>query len=471
MITSGRKRGIVRIMKKFCRILKYSILLWLIYFVICLVIPPLYHKPPTEEAEANGIDGNIFAQERIRSIDNNMDALLWRLRLIESAKERIVLVTFDLRDDNSGRDIMAALLHAADRGVQVQILVDGINGTLYLKNSNYFQELTAHENVEAKLYNPVDVIKPWKNNYRMHDKYLIADDFAYILGGRNTNDLFLGNYADSYNEDRDILVYETSPGEGKSYCQLQDYFEKIWNLSCNRAYGLKNNPGNNLREHYGEVCETYPAVLSEPDWNRETSETESIMLYTNPMEPENKSPQLWQRMLQEMKQADDIMIQTPYMICSRQMYQDLTEVCSKAGKTEVMINAVEKGSNPFGCTDYLNQKKNVSKTGCSVYEYLGPQALHTKTILVDDHLSMVGSCNLDMRSIYLDTEMMLFIESKDLNQELRSQIESLKRSSRQVLPDGTVTDGDHYREMELSVGKQIVYGLLRIVIIPIRHLL
>ena len=86
-------RGIVRIMKKICRVLKYGILLWLLYFVICLVIPPLYHKPPTEETEAGEINEMIHAQERIRSIDNNMDALLWRLRLIESAKERIVLVT------------------------------------------------------------------------------------------------------------------------------------------------------------------------------------------------------------------------------------------------------------------------------------------------------------------------------------------------------------------------------------------
>ena len=49
-------------------------------------------------------------------------------------------------------------------------------------------------------------------------------------------------------------------------------------------------------------------ILSEPDWISETSETASIMLYTNPMEPENKSPRLWQEMLREMKQADDIKI-------------------------------------------------------------------------------------------------------------------------------------------------------------------
>ena len=42
-------------------------------------------------------------------------------------------------------------------------------------------------------------------------------------------------------------------------------------------------------------------ILSEPDWISETSETASIMLYTNPMEPENKSPRLWQEMLREMK--------------------------------------------------------------------------------------------------------------------------------------------------------------------------
>lgn len=72
-----------------------------------------------------GRDGNATGQERVLSIDTNMDALLWRLRLTQAAKERIVLVTFDFRDDNSGQDIMSALLNAADRGVEVQILVDG----------------------------------------------------------------------------------------------------------------------------------------------------------------------------------------------------------------------------------------------------------------------------------------------------------------------------------------------------------
>ena len=72
-----------------------------------------------------------------------------------------------------------------------------------------------------------------------------------------------------------------------------------------------------------------------------------------------------------------------------------------------MTNAVESGANPWGCTDYLNQKQKVLGTGVSVYECLAGQSLHTKTVLVDDDISLIGSYNLDIRSTYLDTEMML----------------------------------------------------------------
>lgn len=110
-------------------------------------------------------------------------------------------------------------------------------------------------------------------------------------------------------------------------------------------------------------------------------------------------------MVNKMKKADNIVIQTPYVICNQKMYGDLKEICSKSVKTELIINAVESGVNPFGCTDYLNQKKAVRQTGSYVYEYVGTQALHTKTVLAGDTLSIVGSCNLDMRSVYLDTEI------------------------------------------------------------------
>lgn len=458
-------------MKKAIKILLLLLLLWLLYLIVSVVVPPLFRKSAAAGESTVSDPGGPGGQERVLCIDNNMDALLWRLRLIEAARERLVLTTFDFRDDHSGQDMMAALLNAADRGVQVQILVDGLNGSLWLPGSQNFQELAAHERVEVRLYNPIDLLTPWKLNYRMHDKYLIADDFAYILGGRNTDDLFLGNYVDSYNEDNDILVYETVPGEGGSYLQLQEYFDRIWELPCCAAYQNRGRGGNYLKEHYQSLRERYPQAFLETDWEGATVAANSVELCANPMEPENKEPRLWNRLAEEMKRGDEVVIITPYIICSGQMYADLADVARESARAEVIINAVECGSNPFGCTDYLNQKENVRETGVHVYECLGAQALHTKTILIGDRVSIVGSCNLDMRSVYLDTELMLVIDSPELNAALQEQAEGLREQSRHVSPDGSVENGAEYRPAEQGLGKKILYGVLRVLILPIRHLL
>lgn len=457
--------------KRMLKILKIVLFLWLLFMVVSLVVVPLFQKTADKDViQKTAVTVSKTSKERVRSIDNNTDALLWRLRLIESAREKIVLTTFDFRDDSSGRDIMAALVHAADRGVKVQVIVDGMNSLLHLRGNDNFKELSAHENIQVKFYNPVSLLKPWRINYRMHDKYLMADDFAYILGGRNTDNLFLGDYVSSYNQDRDILVYETMPGQGNSYIQLEKYFQQIWNLPYCNTYKVKTNT-QKLRKHYEIIKKKYPQAFVTPDWEKETIETNGIELCTNPMEAENKEPQLWERMVYEMKKGDDILIQTPYIICNKKMYKDLAEICSKASKVEMVINAVESGTNPFGCTDYLNQKKKIQKTGIHTYEYLKDQAVHTKTVLVGENISIVGSCNFDMRSIYLDTEMMLVIDSKELNANIRQQIEGLKKDSKHVLPDGTEKEGEGYRSVKQKTGKKIFYGVLRVLILPFRHLL
>lgn len=459
-------------MKVVVKIMCRFLLAWLLFMVVCLVILPLFHKEAEkEEIRISAAAAGETHQERVLSIDNNIDALVWRLRLIEAAQEKIVLTTFDFRDDSSGRDIMAALHHSADRGVKVQILIDGINGMLQLCGSDNFKELANHENVQVKFYNPVNLLKPWKLNYRMHDKYLIADDFAYILGGRNTDNLFLGDYASSYNQDRDILVYETNAGQGNSFQQLQEYFQQIWNLPYCDMYKEHKISTRMLEKHYKKVQKKYPEAFRKTDWEKETIETEGIELCTNPMEAENKEPVLWERMLYEMKQGTDIVIQTPYIICNQKMYEDLTDVCSGEAKVEMVINAVESGTNPFGCTDYLNQKKKIQKTGVHTYEYLGEQALHTKTVLVGENISIVGSCNFDMRSIYLDTEMMLVINCRELNESIRGQIRELKKESKYVSPEGVEKNGEKYRSIEQKTGKKIFYGVLRVLILPFRHLL
>ena len=247
-------------MKRWLRYMVLILLLWLLFVILCLVIPPLFHKEAGYGAGADAEGDSFGTPERILCIDDNKEALIWRLRLIGAAKERIIFTTFDFRDEESGQDIMAALWEAAQRGVKVQILVDGINGMHFLSDSDHFKQLVSHEQVEARFYNPIDLIRPWKTNYRMHDKYLIADDWGYILGGRNTDNRFLGYYRENYNEDRDLLVYETKPGQGSSFQALEAYFHEIWNQPCCKEFEAEGGAGG-LEQCCERVKERYPEAL------------------------------------------------------------------------------------------------------------------------------------------------------------------------------------------------------------------
>ncbi|MCD7786100.1 MAG: phospholipase D-like domain-containing protein [Oscillospiraceae bacterium] len=206
------------------KIVRAAILALLLFALVCGVLPPLFRRMESGTGALPSASGAV----RVRSLDDNTDALCWRLRHIETAQEDIVLSTFAFLDDESGQDIMAALYHAAARGVRVRILVDGLDGQQHLPDSAAFQALLSCETAEARFYNPLS-IRLWQINYRMHDKYLIADDTAYILGGRNTKDLSL---AAGGNLDRDVLVCEGGADEPGTLAQLRHILRRFGRFRC-----------------------------------------------------------------------------------------------------------------------------------------------------------------------------------------------------------------------------------------------
>lgn len=502
-----------------------KIFLWFLLIVVLVnVLAPLFCRKPDEKyletLQQTEFTSETAGAERIHCIDDNEEALLWRLRMIGTAKESIVLSTFDLRADENGTKLLAALNHAAAKGVKIQLLIDGIYQQLFLAGSSDFQALAAHENVEVGVYNPVTPANLFKLNYRMHDKYVIIDEKMYLLGGRNSNDIFLGDHTEDINVDRDILVYDTSEGQGESLQQLEEYFHEIWNESCVHIKRVKqtekvdtaqtnaeqiqeeNKPKDNseieiqdskesssvsvkadsdkankyadqyqhMEEIYASLLEKYNDIETYNSWEKDTTEANKITLINNGTQAGRKTPQVLQAIQYLSENADHVIIQTPYVICNGYMYDVLQEISDHA-KLQIVLNAVEKGSNPWGCTDYLNQKKKILKTGADVYELMNDYPVHTKAVLIDDRLSVVGSYNLDMRSTYLDTELMLVIDSKELNQQIRATEDDYMEKSKEVLADGQETEGVKYEKKLLTWQKKLFYGVLRIIIRPLRQLL
>ena len=130
-------------------------------FGICIA----YKKQPEvsntikKETQNDSWNERSENMERAVIIEKNPEALLQRVRLIRNAKEDIILSTFAFQSDESGKLILGALHDAADRGVHVRLLVDGMESWVDMEGNPYFYGLSSHENVEIKLYNKANPLK------------------------------------------------------------------------------------------------------------------------------------------------------------------------------------------------------------------------------------------------------------------------------------------------------------------------
>ncbi|MEG0127100.1 MAG: phospholipase D-like domain-containing protein, partial [Clostridia bacterium] len=79
--------------------------------------------------------------------------------------------------------------------------------------------------------------------------------------------------------------------------------------------------------------------------------------------------------------------------------------------------------------DALFHKGSIQKMDLSLYEFQGDRSMHTKTMLIDQDLSIFGSFNFDIRSAYLSTELMLVVKSEEVNQMLEDYMLEMRANS------------------------------------------
>lgn len=452
------------------KVLKIVVIICVVVFMIALyeligvcigyANQPEISNQTKKEFQLEQFDESSQNQERAAVIETNSDALLERIRLIQNAERELVLSTFAFHSDESGKIVIGALLDAADRGVHIRILADGFESWVSMEWNPYFYAMSAHENIEIKIYNRANPLKPWTIMGRMHDKYLIADEQIYILGGRNTYDYFLGDFPGHKNFDRDVLVVCDKPQKENSVVQLLEYFEKIWEQDDCRYFHEKEMLGKkaSVKEAKMKAEEAYTSYYGEnreqiddTDYEKDTFETDRIVLLSNPIHTGAKEPVVWYQLGELMKNADSrVKIHTPYIICNEMMYNTWTQIAEQVPEFMVMTNSIANNGNPFGAADYAKNRDKIADTGIDIWEYEGGYSYHGKSILIDDDLSVVGSFNMDMRSVYLDTELMLVIRSKEVNAQLEEGMMEYEKVSRQILEDGTYYDPYNVEAVELT---------------------
>lgn len=436
----------------------------LIYLIAGAVLP--YRRQPEVSDEfADSLDTGSFYDDtascdRAGILKENGEALDERIRLIANARERIILSTFAFQSDHSGMDMLSALYDAAERGVEIKILADGFNSWLYMEGNPYFYALSSNPNVEIKLYNKLNPLTPWTSMGRMHDKYVIADEDVYILGGRNTFDYFLGDYEGHKNHDWDVLVYNTKgSGSASSVYQLKKYFYDIWELDYCKLFHDSEKLANRisvqkaaheLEQHYEKLRGDKPELFGAYDYTAVTKPTNRITLISNPTGIYPKEPEVFYTLTQLMTNArEDVYIHTPYIVCNDMMYRSFVKIAENDVRLKMMTNSAVNNGNLFAAGDYLINKDILLQSGMDILEYEGGISYHGKCIAIDDDMSIIGSFNMDMRSAYLDTELMLAVDSRELNSELRQKMSSYEEKAIRA------TGVDTYEEKEGMVKKEM----------------
>lgn len=452
-----------------------TVLFLFICYVILGAVIPFTEQPAVSEETMAGFHtedfyGETGGVERAAVISDNEDALKERIRLISGAKDSVVLSTFEFDADESGKDMLAALMAAAERGVKVSILADGFPSLLSMKGNAYFHGLSLMDNVEIKIYNPVNILHPWKLMGRLHDKYLIVDDTAYIAGGRNTYDYFLGEGTGYINYDWDILVYCQSE-DAPSMKALKEYYEQIWNRPESKTFGESEFTGmllnaesasEELKERYVLMQKEHPDWFEQTDYMAVTRPVKKITLLTNPVTPYAKEPTVYYEMTKLMQSAkEEVRFHTPYIICNDWMLERISAVCTEVDNVTMMTNSVANNGNFFGAMDYNAHKGDILATGVNILEYEAGVSYHGKCFIMDHDLTGIGSFNWDMRSAYMDTEIMLIIHSEELNEDMRREMSYYEKEALIVVDEETSAAPSGMQPKELPRGKAALLKLLQ----------
>lgn len=446
----------------------------LVYVVINLAIAVV---GSSKQPEYNG-DKQVAMQstdgtERAVIVEDNSDALLSRVRMIQNAQSEIILSTFDFMSDESGRIMIGALCEAAEKGVKVEVLVDGFDGVLHMKWNPYFYALSANENVTLMMYNEINPFTMYKGMARMHDKYLVVDRQIYMLGGRNTFNYFLGDYSNYKNYDRDVLVWRRKPAaqqENASVNELLAYYETVKNSGeCSSfAHGKSladrycvKHAMERIEEEYEKYCSEHEELSDEYSYEDNTFQVESIALLSNPVNAGVKEPVVWHKLMSLIGSAkESVKLHTPYIICNDMMYDTIKDAA--AGKeVTVMTNSVANNGNSFGAADLEKNRDRMLDTGVTLLEYDGGVSYHGKSMVIDDDISVVGSFNMDMRSAYLDTELMLVIKSDELNAQLRTIMSEYEKSAVTALPDGSYDNPNNVVPQEITTTRKVRKNIIK----------
>jgi cardiolipin synthase len=336
-----------------------------------------------------------IGDDTLRLITEGPERLTALLDLIAGATRSLRVLYYIYVDDDAGAKVRAALIAAARRGAKVKLIVDGL-GSEHAQNHLFFDPLK-EAGVEVCRFVP-----RWGRRYllRNHQKLALADENRVIIGGFNIQDSYFGTAEDQAWRDLGFYV------EGPAAAHLTGYFDAldVWAQQ-------EHPPLRSLRALLSK--------WSEPDGTRR-------WLFGGP----TRKPSPWARAIRkDLKKAKRADLISAYFAPSPGMLRRLDRI-GERGRARIVLAS----KNDHGAAIWASRftYAGLLRKGVQIYEYQ-PTKLHTKLFLIDD-IVYIGSANYDIRSLFLNLELMLRIEDRAFAAHVRDYIEGEIANSERITP-------------------------------------
>ena len=373
------------------------------------------------------------AGNRLTVVADGPERLESLIALIDGAQESLRILYYIWLNDATGRRVRDALVAAVERGVTVSMLLDGFGSAG--ANEAFFAPLSEAGARFCRF------VPRWGRRYllRNHQKLALADGRKAIVGGFNIGDEYFGTIESGAWRDLGLEV------EGPSVACLVQYFDDMFDWAETPIASIRK-----LRRMLSRHSRRQGAL----HW-----------LFGGPSR--RLSP--WARAVRDdLTAATRVDFLIAYFVPSIRMLRRIYRAAERG-----RVRMVTAGKSDIRSTMWAARffYWRLLKHNVEVYEYQ-PTKLHTKLIVIDDAVH-IGSANFDMRSLYLNLEMMLRVDDAGFAATMRAFIDSEIAQSRRIEAEAHRADMSLLNRLRWAFGYFVMvtadYNLARRLNVGIRR--
>ena len=320
---------------------------------------------------------------------------------LKKAKHYIFLEYFIIQEGKMWNTILDILRQKAAEGVDVRVIYDDM-GCIMILPTGYDKTLE-QMGIKCRIFNPFVPILSSRFNTRDHRKICVIDGNVGFTGGINLADEYINAYEKhGHWKDTSILL------KGEAVFNLTVMFLSMWDY-------LDGTTGKTDYSRY------YPTV-----WD-ENAKGYVQPFADNPLDDEAVGETVYLNLINKAKRY--VYITTPYLILSSEMLTALTSA-AKCG-VDVRIITPHIPDKWYVHAVSRSHYQPLIEAGVKIYEYT-PGFIHAKTFVVDDDYAVVGTINLDYRSLYLHFECAVWMYQTPSVAQVRDDFFKTQQISQEI---------------------------------------